>query len=480
MIKSIQHTDTEKKVKKRNREINTNFIIISFLFLIIDFRVFLGGNPVANLLNIIVLIFGLFSYSLAYKGELFLKKPELVKTASVLAIFAFLIIFCLSLFRTNSFLETTFGAIIMSSKVIFLFLALLYYFDFYRPISIDKINDYSIKVFKALSLALTIYLTCNLVSFFVMPLQKLESVDQEVGLIAGLLGLDLPRAGFPFSGGGHPVTIGLLAAGLFTMLLGALIFRVKLGKKFFLVTLIGLVVSLFIMIITDSRSIFLNVVMVNLIFSGLSFIRSTRLVLLLVVILPFSQLIMLNTLKLVSETSIGKEISRGKNELKSGNSRGYIYELSLKELEDFKLKHLIGYGEYGPLKVGFVKRYIHYFELGRKKLSKEEKVTISVSHNSTFQVIFDGGYVALAFFMILLYVSLNSSLLLYKSGIKVGLLLGHFVLSYCISGISETTYGRYATTYFLSFLFVSFTAIFLANWVHKEKIRLNHQPQSQA
>jgi hypothetical protein len=433
--------------------------ILLFLIALTEFKVFFGDNPVWNLVSPTAFLLGIMYFGTVYRNRmLYFRIPVIYNRTQWFIVMMYSLLWLTSIIRTNGFLFG-FMSIVSTTLEGLMMMWFLHTFVGYHFRNALNFEQNATDLLRWQMIGLGIFFALNLGSLILFPSVSAEA-DYEPGILSTVLGIDLPKTYFPYTGEGHPNNVGIIAGNFFAVCCAALLYtkNLLLPKS----ALIGLIfLCLVIMIIGDSRGTVLNAFLTVSLFWGLRRIRRMSLVLTIVILIPFAQLGMLAFLKAIAHTEIGKEMSRGEDangtsDLESGNSRGTIYEYSFAELEDFKLQHLIGYGEYGPYAVGFVHEYIDKFG---KNLKEEEILISSISHNGALQAIFDIGYMGAFFFIAMLFICVRTGLRLYQCGFKPGIVLSHFFLYFTLAGITESVYGRYNSSYNVVLYFFVFTTL---------------------
>ena len=440
------------------REKTTRQMFAIFLIMLLDLKAILGKNPVWSMLPPILV--GLFLLSFAFNNSS--KKgfalPQIPYYSSLLLIFIYVSLVCVAVFRTNSFLESAIGGIFFFIKSMIFFFVTLYLFMrvyLHDPNYRNATN----RILHTVILVLTTFLAIQVAAGFVLPPTEGEL---NRGVIASALGLNMLFHSFPLAGG-HPNSIGVIGGVLFVIsFLTFWYFNRQEQNRILLIASAG--IATLVMIIADSRGTILNAALAVGIVIGLDIIKKGHWLLVILWLLPVAQIGMLAGMKAIADSEVGTQLSRGKKDLSTGNSRLYIYQYSFGYLEDFEPKHLVGFGEYGPYAAGFVWKYLDKFDVGAAKLREADIVLLSVSHNAALQVIFDSGYIGLLIFLLILYLGIRDGLWLKQRGIPAGLVFVGFILYYALSGITESTSGRYNEMYHLILIFMLISTALIRNY----------------
>ncbi|MEO0471416.1 MAG: O-antigen ligase family protein [Bacteroidota bacterium] len=440
------------------RQQNSRQLIILLLIFLVDLKAIMGKSPVWSLVPILLMGLFLIIFAIRRASISHIILPRIVHPYTLLFLLVYVGLVCIAVIRTNSFLETALGGIIFSVKS-FLAVSVSIYLlmRFYQqPVRHHRIL--SARLAHSILLGLSMYLGLQIAGGLLLPGYTGEL---NRGVIAGALGFRLPFSSFPLSGG-HPNSVGVIGGVLFVLAALSWWFFDRREKNHLIIYGAGLI-SLIIMVVADSRGTILNAFLGAGLVIGLQWIGKSRWLLVFIWLVPFAQLGMLAGMKAIANSSVGTQLSRGKKDLATGNSRAYIYQYSFEHLADLQNEHLYGYGEYGPYKAGFIWKYIDKFEVGPQELTRIDIILLSVSHNAALQIIFDSGYIGLFIFLLSLFLCFKDGIWLYEHQHPIGMVLVGFVLYYVLSGITESASGRYNEAYYLILIVMLLTMAMARN-----------------
>ncbi len=215
--------------------------------------------------------------------------------------------------------------------------------------------------------------------------------------LLSLIGVHGGRVNLPLNPG---VNGGGEMAGLALVICVVLAYRG--GRKQQSVAILGAIVSLVTVFLTDSRG--------ALVFALLTLALVTilprwtkRVVVIIPTLLPIAPAIILFALGQLA--SFSAVLSRNEGDFVTATGRQAVWSVVLKFLGHPHAQDLIGYGAYGQVRSGVGFQYSYVFP----GLLHPQFAT---AHNIALQTILDMGYVGLAIFLIFLMVSINSARLL--------------------------------------------------------------------
>ena len=278
------------------------------------------------------------------------------------------------------------------------------------------------------------------------------------------LGLNINRVQFPLEAGfnNYAVYIG----GAFCLSISMFIFH----NKRRLITGFSSAVFLATLLFVDSRSSlyfpFLITIMIylgKLWQSRFNKTKLPRIFALAPIIVIIGPLMFLYITPIISQIPELEFISRGGNELKTGNSRYVIWNMAVEWLANFQPEQLIGYGLHGHYGSGMSKKWAYLFVGWRDPEAKSP-------HNTALSAIFDYGYIGLIIYMALLFNLFKKIRLMWNNGSKLAYPLLSFMLYILFAGISESM----GNLYFLNFtlLFILVAAIINSQSIAKDTLVL--------
>lgn len=315
--------------------------------------------------------------------------------------------------------------------------------------SIYKFRNQDLDYFSYVFWGLLLYLGTN----FVLNLAGIENLTESYlreyqSVMLSFLGLETTRVYYPLAEGIN--SFGLVA-GLCLVISSAYVLtgiRSNIEQfRSFIVPILGILISGFIILQTDSRGAILFSLITVVLVSFLIYIRTfslfTAVFLSQLMVFPLMS-IDLNTFKFLAPLV--------RNNTSTLSGRGVIWQSGLKHLSEFEWIHLIGYGMSGQLKSGVIHEYSHLFSSYLNK-------TDVYLHHFGLQSIFDYGYIGLIIayaLMILMGFKLlekNKPIKRYLNGLPVLAGLIYIVFLGSVS-IAPAVYAR-EIFYLFPFLWVS-------------------------
>ena len=394
-------------------------------------------------LNLLVLVVGCLRYLPV--RSLTLYYTPLRQWQNFFWFFAFVGLFIISIWRTNDFVSSGLGvAKDTITLVLLITLVYLYQQDLFR-----RKQNVSQTILLALVHAIGIFCILNVIAVVAHPI-----FGREDATTLSIIGVHIKRVMFTMYPDVHPNYVGMMGGFLFVMSYERALFPSTSRGK--LVRWVYVAAGLAVVLICDSRSNLAAAVLSVLAVTWLSRTKSLPLAKYSAWLVPFSSVLFIASLQFLATFSVVQSISRGENDLATGNSRQFIYQAAANELSDFDPIHLVGYGEYGPYGSGITRHYMSHF--GDK--DKEGTLNASVSHNTGLQVIFDMGYVGLVAFLMLLFLAMNCAIKLYQKGYREYLALLSYFLFNIIAGFTTTRFGNYHEVghqLFVAFCFIIFS-----------------------
>ena len=316
-------------------------------------------------LNLLVLVVGCLHYLPVRFLKLYytpLRQPR-----NFFWFFAFIGLFIVSIWRSNDFVSTNVGSA-KDTVTLVLLIALMY---LYQQDLFQRKENVSQAVLLALVHAIGIFCILNVIAVFAHPIFGRESATT-----LSLIGINTRRVMFTMYPEVHPNYVGMMGGFLFVMSCERALFAST--SRGTIIRWIYVVAGLTVVLICDSRSNLAAAILSILAVAWLSRTKSLPLAKYSAWLIPFSSVIFIASLHFLATFSVVQSISRGDNDLATGNSRQFIYQAAANELSDFKPIHLVGFGEYGPYGSGITRHYMSHF--GDK--DKEGTLNASVSHNT--------------------------------------------------------------------------------------------------
>lgn len=420
------------------------YLLIFLLVQAFEPERFFGGDIVWDLLSLSLLIIGCIHYSPLRFGKF--RYFSVRNKRGFLLFYLFLLLLIISLWRTSSFLNSELS-VVKNTLSIVLIPVYLYCLYLYKHKDSDSFEE---KLFFVLIHALGIFCAVNLIAFALNP-----TFGDGNAAIFSLLGINSTKVVFPLYPYSHTNFVGSFGGFLVVLSLGYIQNVKNLSSTKKMTLWIYLMVGMVVTIMGDSRGTVFGVVFAVFILYFFIKIKKYRLLKYSVLVVPISHVLFIFTLQFAANSSFGSEISRGKNDLATGNSRKFIYMAANLELARFKPIHMIGYGEYGIYGAGLTKYYMNKFGYE----TKEKKLISSVAHNTSLQAIFDIGYIGLFVYLLLLFVFFSQSQILFEKGKLHFMLPVYFLLYHIITGVSETRFGNYSPFQNFLFIMVAFIVI---------------------
>jgi O-antigen ligase len=290
------------------------------------------------------------------------------------------------------------------------------------------------------------YVTLNLL-FFLVGITGDDSVDSKSVLLS-YIGTIGTRVNFYLSAGvnaygsvlGVLLTFSLVGFGV-----------VKKYKKYFL---IGVLVSLISLFLTDSRGPMVYAFLIFFLVRFLSFFKKPIFLNLVPIIGFIGPFILLFFLSLISTTSFGESLSRNSGDFASGNSRLPIWTIAVSDFLVFKPEHhIFGYGEFGHHTSGLSPIWASIFD------GQEENHEFIHPHNTFLSIMFDYGYLGLLIYLIFQYKVINIIKRFWQSQKEISMFLLSNLLYFNFVGIGETMFGFYYRNVMYIFFIVNIFAL---------------------
>lgn len=326
---------------------------------------------------------------------------------------------------------------------------LFFYFGFGRLISngiYAKDNARKIVFFLVLSLAL--YLAVSMF-LYLIGIRAKGALDLGSNILMSFIGLDTGRVFFPLSEGvvNHGSIAGTVAvmAGVLLVLCNKPMWKLAL---FF-----SLILGLITIILVDSRTTVFNVFLTLVLIFLFSNRNATSYLKLLVWLTPCLPFLFVFVLNILADIPFFEQFARGSHDFETGNSRVFIWGISILEFIQFKMIHLFGWGEVGQFGSGISLQWAPIFK------DKFEFPELTTPHNLILQILFNSGYLGVFVFLLTLWVGISQSIVIYKSQMKEGLCLLAFYVYFILTGITDSLFVFYSQVYFLYILVFLVTII---------------------
>ncbi len=351
---------------------------------------------VVNISGLFILMSAIFIHGFNNRENILFQCMEIVLVC--ICIFAFLgsLIYFFRILKFNKLLFTTgalfFGLIVIgfyrTSSLypyllvqIFKVITLIVFALSARKILLSNHKAYLIHVLQGIN----VYLAINIVLWLVGIENPVDIYTKNFeAILLSSIGIDFFRVYYPLANSINP--FGFVGGAGFVINISLIIeyFRnQKIWNLQLFVSILGLIISTFIMLTTDSRGAILFAIISSLGLLLTNYINKVCFVLMSMVShlgFFFSNSQFLSNLKFLSR------ISRTNSDVLSG--RGIVWGAAQKFLNDFNVMHIFGYGSSGHEISGVVDEYNFQFQ------SYINKSNISL-HNYLLQTIFDYGYIGI-------------------------------------------------------------------------------------
>lgn len=419
--------------------------ILGYFFLQNMRNVFFDGgiSMVLKFLPNAILLFGVLKYMAKGNGKIYF--PKIVTGKPLFAWVIFLFLFIGSLLRTAYTTATPIGIFNDSFSVIFLNLLAFLWVGVEVRKGQDFEQVFNGVVFKFLVIVGTV-VTMYCFLYFTgyknpnTPLQR----GGELNVLLKLVGISLMKKMIPFTASMHPNTISVWAGATFIMsTIYWYVVPTGFKRKMWLYAIIFFA-GIF-MMIADSRGTALMVVAGMGLVAVTYFSNATGFLRVFVLAMPFLPFLFILGLQAMSSASFLSTFSRtgDAENVTTMSGRTHIWAECIKEIEKFKLQHMVGWGEHGQSTAGVSKNYTQWFGEDEYAYGYD----LIVTHNFFFQVFFDTGYLGVLFFILSSLAVMNSAIYLYKRGYKAALVFVGLSLYYVLSGALESNFGNHNRGY---------------------------------
>lgn len=409
--------------------------IFIFLFLLILLSIpRVTDNIIIQFIPLSIL--GLFVFYLLNKVNL--KKIKVPKY-----VFLMILIVAVALIRTNNpdttSLVTIYKLVEFTLFMTAMFLHNALIFQSKKLNFLDTLFNYIITPF-------TIYCLLNLI-FWTLGIKFSNQYELIIGKTVMLsnFGIQMDRVQFPFASGIN--AFACVVGGAFFLALSYFFYSTK--NK--ILSLFSIIIIVTILLLLDSRTSLIYPI-ISLILVHIIRFAKWKKILFIFPFLPFLlPVVLLFIMQLIQQSGAINLVSRETEDVATANGRLIIWGFSLMEILNFKLIHLIGFGQYGHYASGASKSWASMF--GKWKNSE-----LTHPHNSVLMIFFDYGYLGLLLFVLMLKDIFYNIIKYWESNhIIINTILG-FMIYFLLIGISESFFGLY----YLNALYVFFSVVVLA------------------
>lgn len=412
------------------------FIALLTFFIILLQVAYLFDSHFLKIIPIIGLLISVLKYLRTNKTL-----QHIFKANSLL--FAFSLIVVIGVVKNNNPTDT---AVYLFYKVVtFILFLIVCSLLFFKLLNTDKTNSV-----KAIGLVIILPFCLLAIANFMLYALDIMLMKSAIGseegnfdaILLSYLGVSINRIEFPLAGGLNNYSSYIGA--LFGICLNLYFF----SKSYRLLSVFSGVVFFITLLCIDSRAAIIYPILITILIfflnkkkplkKGFSFLS------LLVVLGPVFIAFLLPLISTIPGLEI---ISRGDEDLKTGNSRLIIWVIAFAEFVSFKSVHIFGYGEYGHFASGASKKWGVIF-------SSWENSDMKTPHSTLFSIIFDYGYVGLILYVTLIYSTLEKIRTLWTIKPIIAYVSFSYILYNILSGITETLNGFYFPNYMLLFAMV--------------------------
>lgn len=223
----------------------------------------------------------------------------------------------------------------------------------------------------------------------------------------------------------------------------------------------GTVICFATLLLIDSRSsIFLPIAMYCLLRFA-SFSMQKTIIYISIPLIILGPILLTILLPLLNSNSLLQSISRSDSDILTANSRTIIWGFSFLELRDFKLIHLIGYGDYGHFASNLSKNWESIF-------GTETNAELKTAHNTMISIVLDYGYIGLTIYL-LIFRKLVGIFNRAKNRVGYSSIIFAVIFFNVFNGITETLFGFYFQNY-ISILLSIVLIIFLCAKNYEKKL----------
>ena len=295
------------------------------------------------------------------------------------------------------------------------------------------------------------YISINLIFYF---LGFMDDVYSSKAILVSYLGISIERVKFIFSNGinGYGAVLGIL---LNLSLIGFLV-----SNRFNKIFILGIIVSLISLLLTDSRGPIVFSLLIFLLFKfKLHKVKKPKFLWLIPFLGFIGPILMLSILSFFSQTSYGDFFSRFSGDLDSVNSRLPIWIISSSDFLTFKPQnHIFGYGEFGHYSAGLSQIYgATIFQ------HVEEGAEYMHPHNTYISMALDYGYFGLLFFILLQLKIIDLVVKYWNVNNTLSKILLSNLIYFNLVGIAESMFGFYYQNSIYIFFMINIFAFLQIN-----------------
>ncbi len=275
-----------------------------------------------------------------------------------------------------------------------------------------------------------------------------EGIDIGNSVTLSYFGINYPRVKFPFTNGIN--SYGTLVGGVLTIQL--VYFFVMKQRNLIGVAFIAS--SLLTLFLTDSRSAVVYPIIITALLFWISRWKEIKKLRFITWAWLLGPLLISVLLPMLAAIPLFSDFSRSSEDFATGNSRFVIWLLSLKELLNFKLIHLVGYGLFGHYASGVSFYWAHIFGLSSNSIMVHP-------HNSVFSIIFDYGYILLFILLWFIGSTIKTCANYWSSRRQLIILYLGFLVYFILISVTESFFGFYYldSIYFIILFFFLITKV---------------------
>lgn len=321
------------------------------------------------------------------------------------------------------------------------FLSLSLYYLSTCHIIVRLIRRNAIKEIVSLIIIPFLFLACLNLVFFFVGISKDAIVARDTSVLMSLIGFnDFTRVNFFFVDGVN--SYGSLNG--ICLIIAVLSYMYGIFTKKFSLLLLGvfMVIALF----TDSRGAMIFAILSILIGWRLLKHKSFYLLTVQPYLTLFGPILMFLILPLLVNFDAFASLSRGDNDLASGNSRFFIWGLVANDFSNGESLSPLGFGDGGLYKTPSYQGISEIFE-------QYEDIVIN-SQNSIITIILDFGLLSLGIFLAILILGINNIKKYWLRNKILNTMLGAILVYLLLIGLTEAVIGMYYQNGFVVFLYI--------------------------
>lgn len=282
------------------------------------------------------------------------------------------------------------------------------------------------------------------IGVFQSHLFLIENIGEAI-LLKNIFGLNMNRAVFPLMGG--IVNFAFLVGIIFIYFLYQFF-----NKHFTLINLFGIGLTSYILLINDSRVVIFTAFFV-IVFQKYLFRRYVPVGITFLVLA--GPILFVGVLQLFVFLGLDELIGRSSTDVVTGNSRLFIWVICLNEIIDFKLSHILGFGEFGAFKLGLSQEWASLFN----KFDSSEFIS---PHNNAITLFFDSGYIGLIVFTYNIYLCFRENInnIFSKDECSFSKIVVLLLTFFCFTSITDVPYGSYTMQNTFIIIIIFYTSRF--------------------